>query len=272
MKKVDDAMLIDPIASFKGQEENSNYQLIIDCGTLVVDIDHKLDHEITIIHNFVYKYRTKFPELESLVLHSVDYSDLVKQIGNKMDLTVLDLKKLLSSPTITSVCVSTSTTREKHLLEENLQKTIDTCDHVLTLDKAKKPIVDFLESRIKYIAPNLSAIVGSTIAAKLISIVGGLIALIKMPACNVQLLGAKKKNFGRFSTTTHRILKGFLFQSKIVQSVPPSLQLKACRVVANKCILAARVDYRRNDLSSQIGESFRKEIEKKIEKWQEHLP
>lgn len=35
------------------------------------------------------------------------------------------------------------------------------------------------------LAPNLSAIVGTTVAAKLLGVAGGLNALAKMPACNV---------------------------------------------------------------------------------------
>lgn len=37
------------------------------------------------------------------------------------------------------------------------------------------------------LAPNLSAIVGTTVAAKLLGVAGGLNALAKMPACNVQV-------------------------------------------------------------------------------------
>lgn len=36
-------------------------------------------------------------------------------------------------------------------------------------------------------APNLSAIVGTTTAAKLLGVAGGLGALAKMPACNVHV-------------------------------------------------------------------------------------
>ena len=56
-------------------------QLIVDCNSLTVDIDN----EITIVHNFIRdKYRLKFPELESLVMHPIDYARVVKTIGNEM--------------------------------------------------------------------------------------------------------------------------------------------------------------------------------------------
>jgi U4/U6 small nuclear ribonucleoprotein PRP31 len=37
------------------------------------------------------------------------------------------------------------------------------------------------------IAPNLSAAVGSEVAARLMGVAGGLMSLSKMPACNVQV-------------------------------------------------------------------------------------
>ena len=41
---------------------------------------------------------------------------------------------------------------------------------------------------MQYIAPNLSAMVGSSIAAKLMGIAGGLTALSKLPATTIQVL------------------------------------------------------------------------------------
>jgi U4/U6 small nuclear ribonucleoprotein PRP31 len=222
VQKVDEAIASGTQeSSFKGTvvEDDPEYQLIVDCNTLSVDIDN----EITVIHNFIRdKYRAKFPELESLVLHPIDYSRLVKQIGNEMDLTLVDLEGLLPSATIMVVSVTASTTSGKPLSEENLKKTIEACDRALALDEAKKKVLEFVESRMGYIAPNLSAIVGSTVAAKLMGVAGGLSSLSKMPACNVQILGAKKKNLAGFSTATALPHTGFVFHTEIVQGTPPS--------------------------------------------------
>jgi hypothetical protein len=43
----------------------------------------------------------------------------------------------------------------------------------------------YVSSRMNVLAPNLSAIVGTTTAAKLLGVAGGLGGLSKMPACNV---------------------------------------------------------------------------------------
>jgi len=116
-------------------EDDPEYQLIVDCNALSVDIEN----EIVIIHNFIRdKYRLKFPELESLVHHPIDYARVVKKIGNEIDLTLVDLEGLLPSAIIMVVSVTASTTSGKPLSEENLQKTLDACDRALALDAAKK--------------------------------------------------------------------------------------------------------------------------------------
>ncbi|KAG6492656.1 hypothetical protein ZIOFF_047621 [Zingiber officinale] len=170
------------------------------------------------------------------------------------------------------ISVTASTTSGKPLSKENLNKTIDACDRALALDLAKKKVLDFVESRMGYIAPNLSAIIGSTVAAKFMGIAGGLSALAKMPSCNVQLLGAKKKTLAGFSTTTSQFRVGYLEQAEIFQSTPPSLRTRACRLLASKSTLAVRVDSTRGDPTGKAGINLRDEILKKIEKWQEPPP
>ena len=39
--------------------------------------------------------RPKFPELESLVHHPMDYARVVQKIGNEMDMTLIDLEDIL---------------------------------------------------------------------------------------------------------------------------------------------------------------------------------
>ena len=48
-------------------------------------------------------------------------------------------------------------------------------------------LLRYVETRMSFIAPNLTIIAGSVIAAKLMGIAGGLTALSKIPACNVKV-------------------------------------------------------------------------------------
>lgn len=272
MQKLDDALKKESDMTSSNTnilEDDPEYQLIVDCNALSVDIEN----EIIIVHNFIKdNYRLKFPELESLVHHPIDYARVVKKIGNEMDLTLVDLEGLLPSAIIMVVSVTASTTSGKPLPEENLKKTINACDRALDLDLAKKKVLDFVESRMGTIAPNLSAVVGTEVAAKLMGTAGGLSALTKMPACNVQVLGSKRKHLAGFSTSTSQIHVGFLEQTEIFQSTPPPLRTRALRLIAAKATLVARVDVNRSDPSGVFGRTTLEQIRKKIEKWQEPPP
>jgi len=149
----------------------------------------------------------------------------------------------------------------------------------------------YVSSRMNVLAPNLSAIVGTTTAAKLLGVAGGLNGLAKMPACNVhvsppfpfiihpivdeadgrlytyvQLLGAQKKITAGFSTATQRRHTGFIFQSDLIQQTPPDYQLKVQRSIGAKTVLAARMDLERSRRDGQYGEELREKIEKHIDR------
>eukprot|EP00958_Prasinococcus_capsulatus_P029634 scaffold7576_cov417-Prasinococcus_capsulatus_cf.AAC.11 len=249
--------------------DEEHYKLIIDCNTLTVDIDN----EIVVVHNFIRdKYRAKFPELESLVLNPLDYARVVRAIGNEMDMTLVDLSGLLPSATIMVVTVTGSTTNGKELSDNELQKVLEACDMALELDESKKLIFTFLESQMSRIAPNLSAVCGSTIAARLLGIAGGLRALAAMPACNIQVLGQRKKNLAGFSSATQQPHQGIIAQTEVVTQTPPAWKTKAIRLMANQCALMSRVDNFGEDPSGAKGKATLEEVKQKIEKWQEAPP
>jgi hypothetical protein len=57
----------------------------------------------------------------------------------------------------------------------------------MQLEGDKALILRLVEQKMDRIAPNLSAAVGTEIAAQLMGVAAGLSALSKMPACNVQV-------------------------------------------------------------------------------------
>ncbi|TMW87037.1 hypothetical protein EJD97_020511 [Solanum chilense] len=254
------------------RKRDSEYDaLIMDCNALLIDIEN----EISTIHNFIRdKYRLKFPELESLVYHPIDYARVVKRIGNEIDMTLVDLEGLLPSAVIMVVSVTASTTSGKPLPQDALHKTLEACDRALSIDSAKKKVVDFVESRMGFIAPNLSAVVGSAVAAKLIATAGGLSSLVNIPADCINLLGAKTNfnNLAGFSFSTAMFGGCYIKETDIIQSTPPSLRKQAYGLLADKCILAARVDFARGDPTGQYGTSLKGIILKKMEKLQELPP
>jgi U4/U6 small nuclear ribonucleoprotein PRP31 len=271
VKKIQEFVDVDD-ASTKPQlmEEGSpEYELVVTSNDLMVQIDD----EIEAVHRFIADlYAAKFPELDSLVPNALDYARVVKAINNEMDLTLVEeLPKLLPSSAVIGISVTGAGTSGKPLSAEDLKTCIEACDELLSLNKDKNMILRFVESRMKYLAPNASQLVGTRITAQLIGLAGGVAQLARIPSCNLQVLGQEKKDLSGFSSAAALKHTGILFFSDLVQSMPPYLRMKACRAVAGKLALMARVDSQphQNDPEGLVGARFRAELVGKMEKWQE---
>jgi U4/U6 small nuclear ribonucleoprotein PRP31 len=248
-------------------EEDPAYKLIVDCNSLAVDIDN----EIITVYNFIRdKYKPKFPELESLVTTPLEYSKVVAAIANEMDATAVNLDALLPPAQVMVVTVTATTTSGQPLDEQTLAQVLQACELAVKLDTDRAKIIQLVQRRMDKIAPNLSAALGTEIAAQLMGVAGGLAALSRIPAGNVQVLGAKKRNLAGFSTRTVQPHQGFIFGCDLIQNhTPPSLHVKAGRLIAGKCTLLARMDAFNQDPTGSSGRAMREEIMKKIEKLQE---
>jgi U4/U6 small nuclear ribonucleoprotein PRP31 len=172
-------------------ESDPEYQLIVEANSLAVEIDN----EISLIHKFVKeKYQKRFPELDSLIMHEMDYIKAVKELRNNLDAKNNEiLQQILTQATIMIVSVTASTTQGQLLTETELARIDEACTMAIDLNSFKITIYDYVESKMTFLAPNLSAIVGASTAAKLVSTAGGLTKLSKIPSCNLLVLGSKKK-------------------------------------------------------------------------------
>lgn len=103
------------------------------------------------------------------------------------------LQQILTQATIMIVSVTASTTQGENLTDLELQQINEACDMAVELNNFKIKVFDYVESRMTFIAPNVSAIVGASTAAKLVGIAGGLSKLSKIPSCNILILGSQKK-------------------------------------------------------------------------------
>jgi len=252
-------------------EADPEYQLIVEANNLAVEIDN----DISAVHKYIRDlYAKRFSELESLVVNPLEYITTVKELGNEIAHAKHNqvLQQTLTQATIMVVSVTASTTQGKPLDSIELDRVMEACNIALDFDKCKSKIYAFVESRMAFIAPNLSILVGAPIAAKLMGVAGGLSALAKMPACNMQLLGNQKKTLSGFSQTSTLPHTGFIFHSPIVQDTPPDLRRKAARLVASKCTLAVKVDAFHEHGDGSIGRSLREEVERKLDRLQEPPP
>jgi nucleolar protein 56 len=66
---------------------------------------------------------------------------------------------------------------------------------VVELSNFRKKLYDYLTKKMENVAPNLAALLGEVVSARLISHAGGLTNLSKYPASTLQILGAEKALF-----------------------------------------------------------------------------
>ncbi|KAE8443081.1 hypothetical protein EG329_002404 [Mollisiaceae sp. DMI_Dod_QoI] len=264
-------------------EDNPEYHLLTQSNTLSTSIDT----EIMIVHKFIRDhYSIRFPELETLVTNPLDYAKVVTIIGNgpmdgesikalqnsKENRLGVTLRSVLDGPSVMIVTVEATTTKGREMTQAELERVLRACDMTLALDKAKKTLTDYVQSRMNLFAPNLTALIGSLTAAQLLNFAGGLTGLAKTPACNLPPLGSKKQSGTGFATNVGVRQQGFLYHSPIIRGIPNDLKRQAMRIVSAKVVLAARVDRVHNSPDGSTGEELKASCLERLEKLTEPPP
>lgn len=94
------------------------------------------------------------------------------------------------------------------------------CDQVISITEYRTQLSEYLRSRMQAIAPNLTALVGELVGARLISHAGSLMNLAKHPASTVQILGAEKALFRALKTKHDTPKYGLIYHVSAVFAWP----------------------------------------------------
>ncbi len=102
---------------------------------------------------------------------------------------------------------------------------------------------EFVESTARTNARNLSTLIEPLLAARLISLAGGLEKLAKMPASTIQVIGAEKALFKHLRTGVSPPKHGLIFQSPLINGAPLHQRGKIARALATKLSIASKADW-----------------------------
>lgn len=266
-------------------EDNPEYHLLTQSNSLATQIDS----EIMIVHKFIRDhYSVRFPELETLITNPLEYAKVVAILGNgPMDSESMkaiqnstdnplgvSLRSVLDGPSLMIVTVEATTTKGTEMTPQQLERVIRACEMVVSLDKAKKTLTEYVQSRMNVFAPNLTALIGSLTAAQLLNAAGGLTGLSKTPACNISAWGAKKmaSSTGLATNVGPVRQQGFLYHSPIIRGLPADLRKQGMRIVAAKLVLAARVDRIHSAPDGSTGKQLRDDCLRRLDKLTEPPP
>jgi nucleolar protein 56 len=114
------------------------------------------------------------------------------------------------------------------------------------------------------VAPNLGALIGDIIAARLISHAGSLTNLAKYPASTVQILGAEKALFRALKTKGNTPKYGLIFHSTFIGKANARNKGRISRYLANKCSIASRIDCFSDFQTTLFGEKLKDQVEERL--------
>lgn len=140
----------------------------------------------------------------------------------------------------------------------DLKPIMNLAENIKKLYELRDKHEQYLDALMKEFCPNVHAVAGTLVAAKLIAHAGSLMGLAKLPASTVQLLGAEKALFRHLKTGSRPPKYGVIFQHPLMNKIKKDERGKAARMLADKITIAARVDAFKGKF---IGDKLKKEVE-----------
>ena len=218
----------------------------------VIDAIDELDKSLNIFSARLREwYGLHFPEMNRIIEKHEKYAKIVSEFGLKENIDDNKLSRLIKE----SVGIELDE-KDEEMLKEYAR-------NISNLFKLREKMEKYLEKILKEIAPNFSSIAGTLLAARLISLAGGLDKLAKKPSSTIQLLGAEKALFRYLSGKGKSPRHGILFIHPMIQGAPDKLRGKIARILASKLSIAVKMDYYGHGDKS---EELKKDLEERIKK------
>jgi len=160
------------------------------------------------------------------------------------------------------------------LRDEDILLLQDYANQLKQLYDLKKKMDKYLGKIVPEEMPNVSALLGHLLAARILAHAGGLERLAKMPSSTVQLLGAEKALFkalkemrnqrGRSGPPTGdaKVPRfGVLFTHPDISGAPNEQRGKIARLLSAKVTIAARMDfYGKEDHGAELLADYKKKL------------
>lgn len=208
-------------------------------------------------------YGIHFPELDRIIDKHETYARLVIKLGNRENFTVelLEREGIPKNKT-EQIANAASKSMGADLADEDLAQIQALGRNIMDLYELRQSLEGYIENAMEEAAPNIKAITGALLGARLIALAGGLANLAKMPASTIQVLGAEKALFRSLKTGTRPPKHGIIFQHPYLHDAKKWQRGKIARALAGKLAIAARTD---TFGGRYIGDELKADLEKRIE-------
>merc|ERR1719278_1374678 len=213
-------------------------------------------------------YSYHFPELVKIVPDNYTFAKCVKVIKNRKELTDDAISKLeevvMDSAKAKAVVDASKTSMGMDISQVDLMNIEMFATRVVALAEYRKELSKYLQDKMGNVAPNLAALIGDVVGARLISHAGSLTSLAKYPASTVQILGAEKALFRALKTKGNTPKYGLIFHSSFIGRAGSKNKGRISRFLANKCSIASRIDCFSEISTKLYGEKLKEQVEDRL--------
>lgn len=213
--------------------------MVVQAIALLDDLDKELN---------IYAMRVKewygwhFPEMAKIINDNLAYARVIVQMGMRTNASSADLAEILPEEIEIAVKAAAEVSMGTEITTEDLDNIKALAQQVVDFTEYRQQLSSYLSARMAAIAPNLTALVGDLVGARLIAHAGSLMNLAKSPASTIQILGAEKALFRALKTKHDTPKYGLIFHASLVGQATGRNKAKIARVLAAKAALGLRID------------------------------
>lgn len=213
--------------------------MIVQAIGLLDDLDKELNNYAMRVKEW---YGWHFPELAKILNDNLAYAKLVLKMGMRSNWESSDLAEILPEEIEGAVKTAADRSMGTEISEQDLENIQALAEQVVGFTEYRQQLSGYLSSRMNAIAPNLTALVGELVGARLIAHAGSLTNLSKSPASTIQILGAEKALFRALKTKHDTPKYGLIYHASLIGQASGRNKGKMARVLAAKASLGIRVD------------------------------
>jgi nucleolar protein 56 len=214
-------------------------------------------------------YGWHFPELIKVVAENQKYARCALFIGDKKTLSEDRLHELAEcvdddESVARAIIDAARVSMGQDISDADMENVMTFAKRTVDLAAYRKTLGNYLVSKMGVVAPNLAALIGETVGARLISHAGSLANLAKYPASTVQILGAEKALFRALKTKGNTPKYGLIYHSSFIGRAGMKNKGRISRFLANKTSIASRIDNFSMQPTRKFGEALRDQVEERL--------
>lgn len=213
--------------------------MIVQAISLLDDLDKELNTYAMRVKEW---YGWHFPEMGRILNDNLAYARVIRSMGMRTNAAKTDLSEILPEEIETAVKAAAEVSMGTEITSDDLDNIQSLAEQVIEFTEYRALLSGYLSARMAAIAPNLTALVGDLVGARLIAHAGSLMNLAKSPASTVQILGAEKALFRALKTKHDTPKYGLLYHASLVGQATGKNKGKIARMLATKATLGLRVD------------------------------